>query len=92
VSYLYRKEDEYGPNRFDGVPDVFGPYPDGAVHEEGYSKRPVRSDKLVGSSHHQDCTYDDIHLSTCMCFELYSRDYEMERDDEAEAMHQEWWQ
>jgi hypothetical protein len=79
MSYFYRKEEPYGPYRFDGVPDVFGPYPG---HEEEYSKKPVTSSKRAGDSHHPDCTWDMINLDTCLCFELYNKDYEDAQEKE----------
>jgi hypothetical protein len=82
MSFYFRKEEPYGPYRFDGVPDVFGPYPGGVVHEEEYSKKPVTSDKRAGDSHHPECEYDDIHLDTCMCFELYNKDYDTKLEKE----------
>jgi hypothetical protein len=76
MSFYYRGEEPYGPYRFEDLPDL-GPYQD-----ESYSKRPVRSDKFAGSSHHPDCEYKGDSISDCMCFELYNRDYDMKQERE----------
>jgi hypothetical protein len=54
------------------------------MHEEGYSKKPVPSDKMPGVQHHPECQYDGLNLDTCMCFELYNKDYEDAQEREAD--------
>jgi hypothetical protein len=86
MSMFYRDEERDGVNRH--------PWdePEGEVYEEDYSKKPVRSDKQAGQSHHRECDYDGQHVTSCMCYELYSRDYYANREAELEEMHSVWWQ
>lgn len=69
--------------------DEFGPYA-----EEEYTGRPVPdSSTSVGATHHPACEYigtDDAQWGCCQA--LWEADYETKKEQEAEELHEEWWQ
>lgn len=66
-----------------------------APYEEEYSRRPIPDEKVwsvAGFVHHPQCEYVEGQPELCNCKSLYERDYHEEREQELEAMHEEWWQ
>lgn len=68
---------------------AFGPY------SEDYSKLPIPDSKVwsvAGTVHHPECGFQGRDMEDCNCKELYTRDYEADKEAAAEELHEEYWQ
>ena len=87
----FESEEEYADyyaRVMDDLLDPFGPYP------AEYSKKPISDDAPqihIDASHHPECEFDGANPDTCDCRGLYNRDYEREREEEIDELHQEYW-
>lgn len=62
-------------------------------YEEEYTGKPIEeSYTRVGEAHHPDCPYKEHDPQWDCCKALWLADFELKAEQEAEELHQEWWQ
>jgi hypothetical protein len=88
---MYEFDEDYGY----GATDPYEYLDDYDQQVEEYSKRPISDDKACDRPdlvHHPKCAYQGRDIEDCNCKALYERDYQVEKEEELEDLHQEYWQ